>query len=100
MYFAPFIIEKHFLCWNISFQKRELRYLPINRSSLLKNRTKYSKSQQSTETEVGHFLYFDCKEDFYELNVINLQLMHVKSGQKYGLITALQNEREIIQYLG
>ena len=35
--------------------------MQINRSSLLKNRTKYSKSQQSTEAEVGHFLYFDCK---------------------------------------
>ena len=30
--------------------------------SLQKNRTNYSKSQQTTEAEVGrHFLYFHCK---------------------------------------
>ena len=42
-------------------------YLPINRFSLLKNGTKYSKSQQSTEPEVEHFLYFDCK--YFDANV-------------------------------
>ena len=56
-------LKKHFLCWNISFQKRKLRYVSINRFSLLKNGTKYSKSQQSTGAEVGHFLYFHCNRD-------------------------------------
>ena len=30
-----------------------------------KTRTKYSKSQHSTEAEVGHFLYFDCNVEYH-----------------------------------
>ena len=32
-----------------------------NEQNKVQNRTKYKKSQHSTEAEVGHFLYFDCK---------------------------------------
>ena len=36
-------------------------FIAFNRYLIQKNTTKYSKSQQTTEAEAGHFLYFDCK---------------------------------------
>ena len=40
---------------------RNIYFIVFNRYPIRKNTTKYSKSQQTTEVEEGHFLYFDCK---------------------------------------
>ena len=36
-------------------------FTAFNRHLIRKNTTKYRKSQQTTEAEAGHFLYFNCK---------------------------------------
>ena len=40
---------------------RNIYFIAFNRYLIRKNTTNYSKSQQTTEAEAGHFLYFDCK---------------------------------------
>ena len=40
---------------------RNIYFIAFNRYLIRKNTTNYSKSQQTTESEAGHFLYFDCK---------------------------------------
>ena len=39
---------------------RNIYFIVFNRYLIWKNTTNYSKSQQTTEAEAGHFLYFDC----------------------------------------
>ena len=41
--------------------------------------TNYSKSQQTTEVEAGHFLYFDCKKPQNILTVLVIYVMFVKT---------------------
>ena len=38
---------------------RNIYFIAFNRYLIWKNTTNYSKSQQTTEAEAGHFLYFD-----------------------------------------
>ena len=40
---------------------RNIYFIAFNRYLIRKNTTNYSKSQQTTEAEAGHILYFDCK---------------------------------------
>ena len=47
---------------------RNIYFIEFNRYLIRKNTTNYSKSQQATEAEAGHFLYFDC-------NLMNTQLI-------------------------
>ena len=60
---ATFVFEM--ICFNKGsvFQWQNVRniyFIAFNRYLVRKNTTKYSKSQQTTEAEAGHFLYFDC----------------------------------------
>ena len=41
---------------------RNIYFIAFNRYLIRKNTTNYSKSQQTTEAEARHFLYFDCKK--------------------------------------
>ena len=56
MYFAPFITEKTLPLLKHIISKTKVAIFADK--SLLATE-KHSKSQQSTEAEVGHFLYFD-----------------------------------------
>ena len=54
-------------------------FIAFNRYLIRKNTTNYSKSQQTTEAEAGHFLYFDCKQELCDSirTVINKILIRV-----------------------
>ena len=54
---------------------RNAYFIAFNRYIIQKNTTNYSKSQQTTEAEAGHFLYFDCKELVLIFAVGNSQAM-------------------------
>ena len=72
--FRPFI-EKHFLYWNISFQKQKMWYLPINR---------YWKTEQST---VNHNIVQKRKWDtFCILTVISPFLKTLRENEKCKLL--------------
>ena len=57
---------------------RNRYFIAFNRYLIQKNTTKYSKSQQTTEAEAGHFLYFDCKDLSYRFAF----LLCLLSGQR------------------
>ena len=49
---------------------RNAYFIAFNRYLIKKSTTKYSKSQQTTEAEAGHFLYFDCKDKGVQLVIL------------------------------
>ena len=42
---------------------RNIYFITFSQYLIRKNTTNYSKSQQTTEAEAGHFLYFDCNKN-------------------------------------
>ena len=57
---------------------RNIYFIAFNRYLIWKNTTNYSKSQQTTEAEAGHFLYFDCNKFLTQMDslpLINLNQM-------------------------
>ena len=63
---------------------RNIYFIAFNRYLIRKNTTNYSKSQQTTEAEAGHFLYFDCKRSNRDLTVDLVANILVSSLIVYG----------------
>ena len=61
---------------------RNIYFIAFNRYLIRKNTTNYSKSQQTTEAEAGHFLYFDCKSLIYRSSVMVRKLGQINAQAK------------------